>query len=74
MVYTIRIQDNSKKAKSIINLLKTLQADFDFIEITEEYDKHDDAEIMKELEVRYNSFKSDPNGKDWDVLLNELNK
>jgi hypothetical protein len=36
MVYTIKIKDKSSKAKSIINLLKALQEDYDFIEISEE--------------------------------------
>jgi hypothetical protein len=74
MVYTIKIHDKSKKAKSIINMLKALQSDFDFIEISDEYEIQNDALLMKELESRYNSFKKDPNGKEWNDLLNELGK
>lgn len=74
MIYTIRIRDKSKKAKSIINMLKALQSDFDFIEISEEYENQNDALLLKELESRYNTFRTDPNGKEWTILLNELNK
>ena len=74
MVYTIKIQDKSRKAKSIINMLKALQNDYDFIEISEDYENQNDAEIMKELELRYNSFLKDRNGKEWNVLMNELTK
>ena len=74
MVYTIKIQDKSRKAKSIINMLKALQNDYDFIEISEDYENQNDAEIMKELEFRYNSFLKDRNGKEWNVLMNELTK
>jgi asparagine synthetase A len=74
MVYTIRIQDKSKKAKGIIKMLKALRNDYDFIEISEEYDNQNDIEIMKELESRYNSFLKDTNGKEWNVLMNELSK
>lgn len=73
MVYTIRIRDKSSKARSIINLLKALQEDYDFIEISEDDEDKAMIEIMKELESRYNSFLMDKNGKDWKILLNEFN-
>jgi hypothetical protein len=72
MVYTIRIRDNSKKAKSIINMLKALKEDYDFIQIMEEQDEMEDQDILKELEFRYNSFQKDKRGKEWNTLLNEL--
>jgi len=72
MVYTIKIDNKSRKARSIINMLKALQNDYDFIEISENQENHDDELIIKELESRYNSFLKDRNGKEWSVLMNEL--
>jgi arsenate reductase-like glutaredoxin family protein len=72
MVYTIKIKDKSTKARSIINMLKALQEDYDFIEISEEKENQHDDEIMKELEIRYNSFLNNKEGKEWKILLSEL--
>ena len=72
MVYTIKIKDQSIKARSIINMLKALQEDYDFIEISEEKENQEDDDIMKELEIRYNSFINDKRGKEWSALLNEF--
>jgi hypothetical protein len=74
MIYTFRIHNKSKKAESIINMLKELQIDYDFIEFSEEYDTQNDTEILKELESRYASFTDNQNGKDWNELLSELSK
>ncbi len=74
MVYIIKIRDKSRKAKSIINMLKALQTDYDFIEISEDLENQNDEEIMKELEFRYNSFLKNRSGKEWNVLMNELTK
>jgi hypothetical protein len=71
MFYTIKIKDKSSKAKSIINLLKALQEDYDFIEISEEKENQDDK-IMNELEVRYNAYIGNPEGKEWSILMKEL--
>ena len=73
MVYTIKIRDKSSKARSIINMLKAMQEDFDFIEISEEKEDQAEENIMKELETRYNSFLKEKNGKEWNILLNEFN-
>jgi len=72
MVYTIKIKDKSTKAKSIINMLKALQEDYDFIEISEEKEDQNDDKIMKEIEMRYNSYLKNNKGKEWSALLNEL--
>lgn len=72
MVYTIKIKDKSNKARSIINMLKALQEDYDFIEISEEKENQNDDDILKELEMRYNSYIKSNNGKEWSILLNEL--
>lgn len=45
MSITIRINNTNEKAGSIINLLKTLALDYDFIEIL------DDAETLPELTI-----------------------
>jgi hypothetical protein len=71
MVYTIKIKDKSSKAKSIINLLKALQEDYDFIEISEEKENQDDK-IMNELEIRYNAYLGNSEGKEWSNLMKEL--
>jgi hypothetical protein len=72
MVYTIKIKDKSDKAKSIINMLKALQEDYDFIEISVDNENQKEDDIMKELEMRYDSFLNNKNGKKWTTLLNEL--
>ncbi|MEI7422668.1 MAG: hypothetical protein WCK18_11260 [Prolixibacteraceae bacterium] len=71
MTYIIKIQDKSSKAKSIINMLKALTEDYDFIEISKDNVK---SKIIldKELEKRYKSFQKDCKGKDWEDLKSEL--
>ena len=73
VTYTIHIHDKGKKAKSIINMLKTLEEDYDFIEIIEE-----SPELSPQTEVilkkRYSDFLENPIGKDWNELKNELRK
>jgi hypothetical protein len=71
MTYIIKIQDKSSKAKSIINMLKALTEDYDFIEIRKDNVK---SKIIldKELEKRYKSFLKDNKGKDWEDLKSEL--
>lgn len=49
MNYIIKIKDNSKKARSIINMLKALQEDYNFIEISEEIENDRDSMVLKEL-------------------------
>jgi hypothetical protein len=73
VTYTIHINDKSKKAKSIINMLKTLGEDYDFIEIVKESDElYPETEQL--LKKRYSDFLENPKGKDWDVLKEELKK
>ena len=63
MTYTIHINDKGKKAKSIINMLKTLEEDYDFIEIVEEPDGlYPQTELL--LKARYKDFLENPTGKD----------
>ena len=53
-------------------MLKTLQEDYDFIEISEEIENQQESMILKELEVRYKSFLKNKSGKEWKTLLKEL--
>ena len=72
MIYTIKIQDKTKKANSNINMLKALKDDYDFIEISEDSDKELEKNFQEELDQRYQLFLEDSNGKDWDELKKEL--
>ncbi|MCX6267908.1 MAG: hypothetical protein NTW16_11205 [Bacteroidetes bacterium] len=73
MTYTIHIHDKSKKAKSIINMLKTLEEDYDFIEVIKEpsgvYPQTEEL-----LQKRYKEFLDNPTGKDWNELKKQLGK
>ena len=48
MEYLVKIKDNSIQARNIINLLKSLAEDYDFLEILD--DKVSDFAISKEQE------------------------
>ena len=72
MTYTIRIQDNSVKAKSIINMLKALREDYDFIEIQDDNNDESDLELEKELDKRYKAFQKHNTGKNWSDLKKEI--
>jgi arsenate reductase-like glutaredoxin family protein len=72
MNYIIKIKDNSKKARSIINMLKALQEDYNFIEISEDIENERESMVLKELEARYKSFLKNKSGKEWKNLLKEL--
>jgi len=52
MDFTIRIKDSGQKAQSIINLLKNLAEDYDFIEIYEDTEKLPELTIT-EYKKRY---------------------
>ena len=73
VTYTIHINDKSKKAKSIINMLKTLGEDYDFIDIVKESDDIYPA-TKQILQKRHIDFLENPEGKDWKVLKEELKK
>jgi DNA-directed RNA polymerase len=72
MTYIIKIQDNSLKAKSIINMLKALKEDYDFIEIKKDNSVKPGLTLDKELDKRYKSFQKDNKGKEWEDLKSEL--
>ena len=72
MVYTVKIKGNSKKARTIINLLKALKEDYNFIEITDNHSDIYSDELDEKLETRYKNFLNDPAGKNWELLKKEL--
>lgn len=72
MVYTIKIKGQSKKAKSIINMLKELQNDYDFIEVLKTPDSELEPKVKKELEKRYALFAKSKKGKEWSSLIKDL--
>jgi hypothetical protein len=72
MTYIIKIQDKSVKAKSIINMLKALKDDYDFIEIKKDNSAKPGLTLDKELDKRYKSFLKDSRGKEWEDLKSEL--
>ena len=74
MIYTIKIKDKTKKARSIINMLKAFREDYDFIEIVENTDVDIPEEQLRELEDRYESYQKNKAGKEWSVLKDELKR
>ena len=72
MIYTIKIQDKTKKAKSLINMLKALKEDYDFIEITEDFKTMKGKDHENELDRRFEVFSVNDEGKDWEILKKEL--
>jgi glutaredoxin-related protein len=65
MTYTIRISDTSPQAMSIINMLRTLAKDYDFLQITEDANALTE-EQEKELSRRHKYVKKNPSvGKTW---------
>lgn len=53
-------------------MLKALQEDYDFIEISEEIENQQESMILNELEVRYKSFLENRTSKEWNTFLKEL--
>lgn len=74
MTYTIKIEDTSPQAKSIINMLKAFEDEFNFIEIKEGKKSKVQDDIDNELEIRYKLFQKNPTGKEWSILKSELLK
>jgi hypothetical protein len=74
MNYTIKITDSNEKAKSIVNMLKELEAEYPFISVYE--DISDLSEKMeKELESRYKFVLNNPEiGNTWEEVKNNLLK
>jgi len=73
MIYTIKIDNTSEQAQSILNLLSTLALDYDFLQIEEESTDLT-PEQEAELNRRYEFYLQNPTkGKSWeDVKANLL--
>ncbi len=75
MTYTIKIAETNPKATSIINMLKMLALDYDFVEI---YEGNDNLDFMtegqkQEFDKRYNYTINNMNeGKTWNEIEQKL--
>ena len=74
MIYTVKIDDRTSTAKSVIEMLKSLQEKHDFIEVTGPEEIKYDEWTMRELESRYNATLKNKVGKSWDQLMQELSR
>jgi len=73
MKFTFSIDDTDPKARSIINLLKELNKDYNFIRVSEEVLFDEDSSIVKEeLLYRQNKTLEVQEGKSWNYLKKEL--
>ena len=75
MTYTIKINETNPKAISIINMLKMLAIDYDFMQIFETQDNLDFmTKIQKqEFEKRYNyTIQHMDEGKTWDEIEQKM--
>ncbi len=72
MIYTVKIDDRSEAAKRVIKMLKTLQEDHVFIEVTGPDEIKHDEWTMRELESRYTSSLKNKVGKPWEQLVRGL--
>ena len=72
MNYTIKIMDTGKKAKSLVNMLKELADDYNFLSIYE--DETGLSQVMEqELDKRYKyALKNPESGKSWIEVKNSL--
>ncbi len=69
MEYIIKISDTNAKAQSIINMLKALAQDYDFLTINEDTVALT-PEQETELDRRYDFVKANPEtGKTWDEVV-----
>lgn len=72
MSYTIKIDNKTRKAKSIVNMLKELAEDYPFLTI---WDDSDDIQenIIQELDARYEYMLEHPeDGESWEKVKNDL--
>lgn len=75
MEYLVKITDSSAKAKNIINLLKSLAEDYDFLEIIDSTDNSFELseEQQQELDKRLEYVKKNPEeGKSWEEIEAKL--
>ncbi|MFN8254078.1 MAG: hypothetical protein U0W24_00195 [Bacteroidales bacterium] len=75
MEYLVRIKDDTIQAQSIINLLKTLAKDYDFLEIInkQEYYMNLSKEQLEEIDLRFEYVLKNPKeGKSWDEIERKI--
>ena len=76
MIYTVKINQTSRQAQSIVNMLKALSIDYDFLQIYENNEIADTnltPEQEKELDSRYEYVLRNPTvGKSWDEVKQNL--
>lgn len=71
MSYTIRIDSKTRKAKSIVNMLKELAEDYPFLTVTEDSDVQ--KNIIQELDARHEYMLEHPeDGESWEKVKNDL--
>ena len=75
MTYTIKITETNPKAINVINMLKMLALDYDFVHITADNDNLDfmTTEQKKEFNKRYNyTINNMSEGKKWNEIEQKL--
>ena len=77
MTYTIKIDQNGPQAQSIIEMLKALAKDYDFLEIYEDTEIDTAGELTKaqekELDRRADYVMKNPaNGKSWEEIERDM--
>ncbi len=75
MTYTIKITETNPKAINVINMLKMLALDYDFIQICEDNDNLDfmTEEQKKEFDKRYDyTINNMSKGKTWNEIEQKL--
>ncbi len=71
MTYTIKIDSKTRKAKSIVNMLKELAQDYPFLTISE--DSEIQENILQELDARYEYMLEHPDEwKTWEEVKNNI--
>jgi len=74
MSYTIKITENTPQSLSIVNMLKALAVDYNFLQIFEDENISElTFEQEKELDSRYEYVMKNPEvGKSWDEFEKSL--
>ena len=72
MSFTVKIDGDSPKAQSIINMLKELAKDYSFLSIMEDEDELN-KNILEEIDARIEYMKNHPNEwKSWEEVKKDL--
>lgn len=74
MSFTIKITENTPQSLSIVNMLKALALDYNFLQILEDdFSSELTPEQEKELDSRYEYVVKNPTvGKSWDEVKQNL--